>query len=180
MKKLIILISLVASAYISNAQATSSANQNVALSLSNAIAITFVSSGTASGSTVNIPFTNVSDYANGVVSSDQQLKVQSNVHFNVSVQSNGTNFAYSGSVTPAPAVSVASVLQMAISANNTGGSLSYGINNYSAISSGTGTIINWGSPGGNQTFSVNYKANPGFSMPGGTYTTNIIFTATQP
>ncbi len=178
MKKWIIFTSLIVSAYISNAQATSSANQNVGLVLNNAIGITFVSSGTSTGATVSMPFTTVSDYANGVVSADQQLRVQSNVHFNVSVQSNSQNFSYSGTVTPSPTISVASVLQMLVSANGTGGSLSY--TSYSSIPSGTATIINWGSPGGNQTFSVRYMATPGFSMPGGTYTTNIIYTATQP
>ncbi len=179
MKKIILFsLALLGLAQIADAQATSSANQNVALSLSNAIAITFVSSGTSTGGTVSIPFNTVSDYTNGVTSSTEQLKVQSNKNFNVSIQSSSTNFSYSGSTTPAPIMQIASVLQFLVSANNTGGSLSY--TSYASVPSGMGTIINWGSPGGNQTFSVTYKANPGFSFPAGTYTANIIYTATQP
>lgn len=178
MKKLIIFTCSILSVFSSYAQmATSSANQNVALTLSNAISISFVSTGTSTGSTVTIPFTTVSDYTNGVVSATQQMLVQSNINFNISVQSNAVNFTYSGSASPAPTVQVANVLQFLVSNNNTGGSLSY--SSYASLPSGTCTIINWGSPGGNQTFSINYKATPGFSMAGGTYTTNVIYTATQ-
>ncbi|MBL7683508.1 MAG: hypothetical protein JNK00_10655, partial [Flavipsychrobacter sp.] len=33
--------------------------------------------------------------------------------------------------------------------------------------------------GGNQTFSVMYEATPGFAYPAGTYTVDVVYTATQ-
>jgi len=179
MKKIIAIASLfTAFATAANAQTVSAtATQTVNLNLTDVISISFVSSGSSTGAAVNLPFTTVTDYANGVTSADQQMVVMSNKHFNVSVQTNAVNFTYTGPVSPAPAVQISNVLQMMVTANNTGGSLSY--STYSSISSGAGTIINYGSAGGNQTFSVKYKANPGFSLPGGTYTANVVYTATQ-
>ena len=156
---------------------SSSATQTVNLSLSNAISLSFVGSG-STGSDVTLAFTSVGDYANGVESADQQLVVQSNKNFNVTIKSSTQNFTYSGSASQAPVMPIASVLQMKVTNNNTGGSLSY--QNYASIPSGTATIINWGSPGGNQTFSVKYKATPGFQYPAGTYTASVVYTATQP
>jgi hypothetical protein len=40
-------------------------------------------------------------------------------------------------------------------------------------------MINSASKGGNQTFEVKYKATPGFAYPAGTYTTDVVYTATQ-
>ncbi len=77
MKKII----LIAAAFIgittaANAQnASSTAQQQVELALSNTIDITFTGSGTATGGTVTLPFSTVTDYANGVESAAQQLKV---------------------------------------------------------------------------------------------------------
>ncbi len=178
MKKILLAMCMIGFASAANAQATSTATQQVNLNLANAIAITFVSSGNNTGPDVNLNFNTVNDYANGVISSEQQMMVQSNKNFNVSIQSNSQNFTYSGTTTPAPVVQISGVLQFMVTTNNTGGSLSY--SGYTGVPSGMATIINWGSPGGNKTFGVKYKATPGFSLPGGTYTANIIYTATQP
>ncbi len=103
MKKIIILSATILGFNMAaNAQATSAANQNVALSLSNAIAITFVSTGNATGSALSLPFTTVADYTNGVTSSAQQIKVQSNKAFNVTMNANAANFTYSGTTTLLP------------------------------------------------------------------------------
>jgi len=180
MKKIAIITALFTAFTITaKAQTTVSATatQTVNLNLTDVIYISFVGSGSSTGGVVNLPFNTVTDYANGVTSTDQQMVVMSTRHFNVSVQSNAVNFTYTGTTSPAPSVQISNVLQMMVTANGTGGSLSY--STYAPISSGAGTIINYGSPGGNQTFSVKYKANPGFSLPGGTYTANIVYTATQ-
>ncbi|MBN9484306.1 MAG: hypothetical protein BGO70_12480 [Bacteroidetes bacterium 43-93] len=176
MKKLIAIAAIITSAFTAQAQVSSTATQTVNLNLADAISISFVGSGTT-GPTVDLNFNTVNDYANGVISSEQQMVVKSNKHFNVSIQTNGQNFTYSGSTSPAPSVQISNVLQFMVTTNNTGGSLSY--NNYAAIPSGQCTIINWASAGGNQTFGVKYKAIPGFSLPGGTYTANVVYTATQ-
>jgi hypothetical protein len=182
MKKIIILSAAVLGFNMAaNAQATSTANQNVALSLSNAIAITFVSSGTATGTAVTIPFTTVADYTNGVTSSAQQLKVQSNKAFNVTVNANAANFTYSGTTTPSPTMPVSGVLAAQVTANGTGGTVATGFNSaYANLTSTAQSMISTCANGGNQTFSVQYMATPGFAYPAGTYTTNVVYTVTQP
>lgn len=181
MKKLIAIAAIVTMGISANAQTstnqTATANQTAKLALSNAISITFVDGG-KEGSDVTLPFQTVSDYANGVTSNEQEMLVQSNKHFNVSMKTDAHNFSYSGTTTPAPVVQISNVLSMMITENKTGGSLSY--NNYASIPSGSATIINWGTPGGNRTFKLKYKATPGFALPAGTYTANVIYTATQP
>lgn len=180
MKKItIIALALLGMNFAANAQnETKSASQSTKLSLSNAIAITYVGNGSAQATGVNMAFNSVSDYANGVYSEEQQFKVQSNKNFNVTIKTDAQNFTYSGSTSPAPVANIANILKMKVTSNQTGGSLSY--QDYASIPSGTATIINWGSPGGNRTFTVKYKATPGFALPAGTYTANVIYTAVQP
>ncbi len=182
MKKIIILSAAVLGFNLAaNAQATSSANQNVALSLNNAIAITFVSTGNATGSAVSIPFSTVADYTNGVTSSAQQLKVQSNKVFNITVNANAVNFTYAGATTPAPTMPVSGVLAAKVTANGTGGTIATAFNSsYGNLTNAAQSLIATCTNGGNQTFSVQYQATPGFAYPAGTYTTNVVYTATQP
>ena len=182
MKKIIILSAAVLGFNMAaNAQATSSANQNVALALSNAIAITFTGTGTATGGAVSIPFTTVADYTNGVTSSAQQLKVQSNKAFNVTVNANATNFTFTGTATPTPTMPVSGVLAAQVTANGTGGTVASAFNSaYGGLTSSAQSLISGCVNGGNQTFSVQYQATPGFAYPAGTYTTNVVYTATQP
>lgn len=178
MKKIIILSAAVLGFNLAaNAQmATSSANQNVALSLSNAIAITFVSSGTA----VSIPFTTVANYTNGVTSAAQALTVQSNLPFNVTVNANAANFTYSGSTSPAPTMPVSGVLALEVTANTTGGTIASGFSSaYGNLTSTAQSLITNGNNGGAQNFSVQYQATPGFTYPAGTYTANVVYTVTQ-
>ena len=183
MKKIIVLAAAVFAFNTStNAQtASATASQSVALSLSNAIAITFVASGTNTGTAVSIPFTTVADYTNGVTSSAQQLKVQSNKAFNVTLNANTSSFSYSGPTTPAPSMPVAGVLAAQVTANATGGTVASGFNGaYGGITNSSQSLISGCTNGGNQTFSIQYQATPGFAYPAGTYTTNVVYTATQP
>ena len=183
MKKIIVLAAAILGFNMaSNAQtASATASQSVALSLSNAIAITFVASGTNTGTAVSIPFATVADYTNGVTSSAQQLKVQSNKAFNVTLNANATSFTYSGTTSPAPSMPVAGVLAAQVTANATGGTVASGFNGaYGGITSSSQSLISGCSNGGNQTFSIQYQATPGFAYPAGTYTTNVVYTATQP
>lgn len=181
MKRLIILaaaITIHSATFGQTTNQSASASQSANLQLSNAISITFVSSNNNTGNDVNLEFNTVSDYANGVESSEQELLVQSNKNFNVSMKTDALYFSYSGSTTPAPQARISNILQMKVTENKTGGSLSY--NSYASIPNGSATIINWGHPGGNRTFKIKYFADPGFNLPAGTYTANVIYTATQP
>lgn len=180
MKKVIAILALATIGYSASAQTVSStATQTVNLALSNAIELTFTGSGTATGAAVTIPFTTVTDYANGVESSAQQLKVRSNKAFGVTVKANAANFTYTGSTSPAPTMPVSGVLAAKVSANGTGGTIAGSFGSYTSLTSSAQNLISNGANGGNQTFSVMYEATPGFAYPAGTYTVDVVYTATQ-
>ena len=183
MKKLLLsAVALMGFATVSMAQnASSTASQSTSLVLSNAISITFTGSGTNTGGAVTLPFSTVSDYANGVTSTAQQLEVQSNLPFDVTVNANSTNFTYTGSYTTGTTMPVSGVLKLLVSANSTGGSIAtpFSSTAYSTLTNTAQNLITNGTNGSSQLFSVQYQATPGFTYPAGTYTTDVVYTATQ-
>ena len=182
MKKIVIIAAaLVGFTLNANAQATATATQNVSLTLANAISITFTGTGSSTGGAVTLPFSTVNDYANGVTSTAQQLMVQSNLPFGVTVKSNAANFTYTGTYTTGTTMPVSGVLKLMVAANTTGGTVAspFSTSTYATITSADQNLINNGTYGSNQLFSVQYKATPGFTFPAGTYTTNVVYTATQ-
>ena len=182
MKTLVLLAASIFTFTIANAQqASSTAQQPVQLSLSNVIEITFLGTGNANGATVSLPFTSVNDYANGVTSSAQQLRVRTNKNFSVTVQANAANFTYAGTANPSPAMPVSGVLALKVPANATGGSIAapFSSTGYSTLTNTPQNLINNGTNGDSQTFDIQYNATPGFAYPGGTYTVDVVYTATQ-
>jgi hypothetical protein len=183
MKKIVIIAAaLIGFSSAAQAQnATANASQQVNLTLANAIDITFTGSGTNTGAAVTLPFSTVSDYANGVTSTAQQLKVRSNQAFDVTVKSNAANFTYTGPATTGNTMPISGVLKLMVSANSTGGAIAtpFSATAYSTLTSTAQNLITGGSNGNNQLFSVQYQATPGFTYPGGTYTTTVVYTATQ-
>ncbi len=181
MKKIIaILIISFCSTAIYAQTANSGATQTTNLNLSDAIEISFTATGSNTGSIVNLAFSTVNDYANGVESATQQIRVRSNKKFDIEFEASADYFTYSGSTSPAPQMKVKDVLDMRITANNTGGQINSGYHQYKHIDGDHDKrILNDCNNGSNQTFSIQYRATPGFNFPAGTYTTNIIFTATQ-
>ena len=181
MKKVIAIVALAISGIAAKAQVASTATQTVNLNLSNAIELTFTGSTTATGAAVNLAFNTVNDYANGVSSANQELKVRSNKKFGVTVKSNNANFTYTGSTTPAPVMPVASVLDLRVPANATGGTIAspFSATTYADITATAQSLLTNCNNGGNQTFSIQYNATPGFAYPAGTYTVDIVYTATQ-
>ncbi|MCB9046850.1 MAG: hypothetical protein H6550_12025 [Chitinophagales bacterium] len=183
MRKIITLTFLALSVSVSFAVAQnnelSTATQSAKLVMSNAIEITFNSNGNSEGETINMAFDNVNDYANGVESAPIQLKVRSNKKFNVWAKATSNKFSYSGSMSPAPQMNV-NKLSIKVVSNNTGGNVPNNVNGkYKKMSKSNRKLINNGTPGGNNTFSVQYKADPGFEFPAGTYSVDIVYTATQ-
>jgi hypothetical protein len=183
MKKIIILsAALLGFNLASNAQSgPSTANQNVNLNLSNAIVITYNSVGGATnGTDVNIPFTTVADYQNGVIESGtEHLFVQSNLKFNVTVATTSTEFSFTGSGSN-PHMPVSGVLAAQVFNNNTGGTIASGFSGaYGGLTSSSQSLLSTCTNGGNQYFDIKYKATPGFAYPAGTYTANVVYTATQ-
>ncbi len=183
MRKMITLIvALAASSTTSMAQgASASASQTVVLTLSNVMSITFLATNSNTGNAVNIPFSTLSQYANGVASAPQQLKIQSNKAYNITVATNSPDFAYTGTATPTPAMPVSGVLAMQVSANGTGGNVSSEFNGtYASLSNTPHSLISAGGYGNNSTLSIQYEATPGMGYPSGSYAANVVYTASQP
>jgi hypothetical protein len=183
MKRVLILFATVfiTTEAVKAQNASSTATQTVQLAMSNALDITFTGTGNSTGSTVSMPFTSVTDYANGVESSAQQLKVRSNKIFNITVASAASNFSVTnGGVTTTSTMPVAGVLDLMVSSNQTGGSIASSYSTYGGgLSTSSASLITGATNGNNQTFSVKYMATPGFTYPSGTYAVDVVYTATQ-
>ncbi len=182
MKKVIAIIALGITGFAAKAQSPSStATQTVNLNLSNAIELTFTGSGSATGAAVNLAFNTVNDYANGVTSANQELRVRSNRRFGVTVRTNNANFTYTGTVSPAPVMPVSGVLGLKVGSNSTGGAIAspFSTTAYAGLTSAAQNLLTNANNGGNQLFSVSYEAQPGFTYPAGTYTVDVVYTATQ-
>ena len=182
MKKVIAIAAFASMAFGANAQnKVSSASQTVKLNLSNAIELTFTGTGDSKGADVNLAFNDVNDYANGVESAAQELKVRSNKNFDVTVKANAASFTYDGSTSPAPVMPVENILGLMVSANGTGGTIgsSFSASKYATLTDKDQSLIADGDRGGNQTFAVKYQATPGFAYPAGTYSVDVVYTATQ-
>lgn len=182
MKKIVLFSAfLLATATAVNAQdqtnQVSGAAQSTQLALTNAIDISYYSS--YYGGTQNMVFNNVNDFANGVTTNWQILIVKSNKDFNITVKTTSANFTYSGSTTPAPVMPVAN-LNVGLFTNGTGGTATGTFNNkYAPLSATEQTMITNGSKGSFQYFFTRYKATPGFAYPAGTYSAEVVYTATQ-
>lgn len=177
MRRIIVLITLLVFTNIVSAQTThSSGAQTANLALSNAIELTFVN---GSGGTSSMEFKTLNDLINGVESSPQQLRVRSNKTFKITASTIGSRFTYQGSSLLNTLLSVVSVLKIACTQTSTGtvpGQLG-SWKNFGLLS--PTTILTDGAPGGNQTFTIKYKATPGVNVAAGIYTTTVRFTATQ-
>lgn len=152
--------------------ANSAATQAVKLNMSDAIELTILT-----GANPQMSFVTVNDYANGIVSAEQQLQVRSNKKFNVRVKAQTSRFSFAGA--GADPKMPLSVLRLKVYNNNTGGVITSGHSNFTSLSTNGKPMINNATPGGSNTFSVQYKATPGFTYPAGTYAMEIIYTATQ-
>ena len=186
MKKIIITTATVIGSIIGvkaqntqNAETTS--QQTVKLQLANALDIQFVSDNSSTGSTVYLPFTNFEHYANGVESADQEIRVRSNKNFNITVKASSQHFSYTNGSTVHQVIMPVTILGISVTDNNTGGQpgQGFGPGNFKSVRRNAQTLISGGNSGNEQSFSVRYKADPGFNFPPGTYTTDIIYTATQ-
>lgn len=179
--KKIIVISLLALCSIA-AQAqndAASGSQTANLNLSDAIDISFVSSTTVQ----NIEFNSLNDLINGVETAEHELRVRSNKKFKVTVKPSSRNFTYSGSYVLNTLLRVSNVMKIAVTDNNTGGTQPFfaqltGWQSFSYFGWPT-TLLNNCDAGGNQTFKVKYKATPGVNAVAGTYTVDMVYTATQ-
>lgn len=176
MKKAIAVTALLFAAWVkSHAQQSDAATQLIKVHLEPTIHISSLN-----GSDVNIGFSSISSYLNGVESGKQDFTVHSNRDFVVNVRANSPVFSYSGNSYPAPEMPVDNTLFLTVSENNTGGSVANSFNSFAPLSASPRDLLLNCKNGGNKTFSVNYRANPGALFPAGDYTVGVIYTATQP
>ena len=154
---------------------SSAASQTVKLTLEPVIQITAITAND-----VELGFNTTNHYASGVESGKQEFKVQSNKDFTISVKADGDYFSYSGTTVPAPKMPVQNTLYLALSGNNTGGSVAGSFNSFTSLSNTPKDLLIGCSNGGDKVFAVNYKAAPGNAYPAGVYTVGIVYTATQP
>lgn len=167
---------------ISNAQnASATASQSTSLSLSNAISINFTGTGTTVGGTVSMAFSTITDFLTGITSSAQQLKVQSNLPFDVTVKVDANSFLYAGLGIVNINLLPTNMYQLKVTANGTGGSIAspFSSSSFATLTGNNQNLITNGTNGNNQTFSVTYKCIPGLLLPAGIYSQNVVYTATQ-
>lgn len=161
MKQIILFAAMLVSFSFVNAQTTTgTSNQTVSLTLKNAISINITA---ATGTTLT--FDASDDYLNGIANTTAStFQIKSNRPWAVTVKANAANFT--GPAAPA-ATMPASVLGVRL----TGGST------YTTVSTTAASLTSGAR--GDQNFSVDYKATPGFAYDAGTYTLALVYTATQ-
>jgi len=162
MKRVVLLISIMiaANASFGQVQPKASISHNVAMNLTNAIEITFTR-----GQNVSFAFTTATQYQSGIANTNAAtIRVRSNKRFNITVKSANTHFA-SSSATPMP---VSGVLAVRVSTSST--YLNLSTSNINLITNQNRGI---------RSYNLAYRATPGFNYDAGTYTANIIYTATQ-
>jgi hypothetical protein len=155
--------------------ANTAATQIVTLQLEPVIQISAATSGN-----VKLGFNNINNYISGVTSGSQQFTVHSNKEYVVSVKTSAASFSYSGNAYPTPFMPVDDILFLAVTNNNTGGSVGHSFANFTSLSNTPKELLLNCKNGGNKSFSINYKANPGPQFPAGDYSVGVIYTATQP
>ncbi len=183
MKKLILLASMTfaTSAAVLAQNTSGNSNQTVQLSLSNALEISFTSTNASQGNTVTMAFNNADDYANGVESTEQELKIRSNKNFKVGVKIDYNSFSYTGPGNLNLATVPMNAFGLKVTDNSTGGNIagSFNTTSYNELTGTDQNLIVNGDNGDNQKLAVKYKCTPGFGLPAGTYTFDVVYTATQ-
>ncbi len=170
------MISCFSYAGFAQTAANTGASQTANLELANALTVEILSSS------ATMSFNGINDLLNGVESGSQDIRVKSNKSFNVTAAASANNFTYTGSGTLNNILAVATALKVRVISNSTGGYVPWYMYwfGYQTINGTTPLPILYScDPGGNQVFSVRYKATPGLNVVGGNYSTDIIYTATQ-
>jgi hypothetical protein len=180
MKKIITLtVAFVSINLAANAQATDNKSVMAKMDLTDAIDLAVTNNATPPAVTFLTP----ADFSDGknTSSTPTELLVRSTNKFSIKVRTNGNTFTYAGPNTP-DAIPMSSVLGLKIINNTTGGTIQspYSTAAYQPIQSTDQPLISTGTNGDNQRFTVAFEFRPGFKFPGGLYTAEIVFTASQP
>lgn len=176
MIKRILSIAVISVLFIGRSMAeSSSAQQTIQLNLLPVIEI-----ASMTGNNISLSFSNASHYADGKTSASQVFKVRSNKGFVVSVSSDASTFAYTGSQAPAEAMKVDKTLFLSLADNKTKGSATSNISADMPLTTTPQDILVNCEQGDERSFAVNYKARPSYNYPAGNYQVGIVYTATQP
>jgi hypothetical protein len=116
--------------------------------------------------------------SDGVESPEIEVTLQGTADFDISVQASATTFTYTGSATSDNSMPVADVLQIKVTANNTGGTISSGFGTYQSVDGLNSKKLIGQGLSGVRSFKFRYKASPGFNYAAGIYTTDIVYTLT--
>lgn len=157
----------------------SSGVQSTSLDMSNALELTF----TSTNNSIDIEFNSLNDMLNGVETAKHEIRVRSNKKFKVTVKPSSNTMTYSGPSLIGSLLKCSNVMKIQVADNKTGGTQPFtarvlGWQSFSAWGFPVTLLTNC-KPGGNQTFTVKYKATPGINCVAGTYTTEMVYTATQ-
>ena len=95
-----------------------------------------------------------------------------------SVKVNSANFTYTGSYLLGTLMPIAGRLKVKVPSNSTGGTIG-SFSNFTNITTTAQNLITGGTTGTNKDFSVQYQGLPGLGFALGTYSTQVIYTATQ-
>src|SRR5690606_31911580 len=125
MKKILVLAALlIGNTAVSFGQnASGTPQQSFQLGLSNALDISFTNTSSSQGSTVTMDYSNTDDYANGVASGTQKIKIRSNKTFNVGVKIDLSSFSYVGNGNLNTAVIPSNAFQLKLVNNSTNGTI---------------------------------------------------------
>jgi hypothetical protein len=161
MKNILFSAAIILAGLVSNAQtSTATATQTVTLVLKNAISINITS---ATGTSFS--FDDANEYSTGLTNtSASTIQVASNLPWAVSVKTSTANFS-------GPAAPAATMPSSALGVRLNGGSA------FTSLSTSAASLTSGAR--GTGSFSVDYKANPGYAYDAGTYTISVVYTATQ-
>ena len=164
MKKLVLSVLALGLAVVSFAQTNGgnrSANQTATVNMNEVMDLTMTSNG------LNFTFNNTSDYDNGIVQTEATtFSVKSNKLWQVKAKSSTANFAGGDGTMPA---SILSFGKHNVSGPTTYTALSNSDNLLTIGNRGASAVT------GN-TFTVDYKANPGYEYAPATYTVDVVYT----
>jgi hypothetical protein len=180
MRFLFLLLSVFLFTISAKAQSRASASQTIQLVLNPIIDIKLSEVDADQGAMVTMPFNTVHQYKDGVFSGTQELEVRSNKNFKISVQTDASNFQYSGA-SNGTSMPVDNTLFMSVVDNNTGGRVNGSFDNsYHSLSAAAQDVILNGRNGEEKRLALAYMAKPDMSYPSGLYSVGVIYTATQP
>lgn len=153
--------------------------QQVDVNLVNVISMKFVATNGTAGTSLNVALNLLSDLINGGTTSAQAITVNSTKNFNVTAKTSSALFTYTGTSLLGNVLPILGNLRCRITANNTGGSIAGTFSNYTSLSATQQNFLNGCTSGTNKTFSVQYQSIPGLGLALGTYSAQVIYTATQ-